>query len=120
MKNLSNFRISTVQKDAKFLLEFKERYQIKIRFPIKHHHVKELTLQYYDLVSTNNNARLKIHAKDANCSIMEVDFERVHDTKNGFFYYIEFNFEKLKCFRLSSHIKESCVNFEIQSIFPFS
>ena len=91
LKNLSNFRISTVQKDAKFLLEFKERYQIKIRFPIKHHHVKELTLQYYDLVSTNNNARLKIHAKDANCSIMEVDFERVHDTKNGFFHYIKFN-----------------------------
>ena len=37
-----------------------------------------------DLVSTNNKAQLKITTKDANCSEMEVDFQRIHDTKNGF------------------------------------
>ena len=66
-------------------VEFKERYDIKIRIPIKSQHVMDLLKQLNDLVGDNISMSYKIHAQGAICSIMEVNFDRVHDTKNGFF-----------------------------------
>ena len=44
---------------------------------------KLLSLHYHNLVSTDSNAELKITQKNENCSVMSVDFQRNHDTKNG-------------------------------------
>ena len=83
-------------------VEFKERYDIKIRIPIKSQHVMDLLLQLYDLVGNNNSMGYKIHDEDAICSIMEVNFDRVHDTKNGFLILlnliIKFDLKSLQSF----------------------
>ena len=77
------FRLSALERKTRFQLAFHEKYKIQIYFPIARHHLAGMTLQYYDLVSSNNNAKLRIATKNENCSILVVDFERTHDTKNG-------------------------------------
>ena len=78
-------------------LEFKERYQIIIWFPVtnsdygplhgKNPHTMALLSQLDHWVSDKNPARLNFDVIDADCSTMEVNFELVHDTKNGFLLY---------------------------------
>ena len=42
-----------------------------------------LSLRYYDLVSSESKAHLVIKDKSENCSSLEVDFQRIHDSING-------------------------------------
>lgn len=64
-------------------MAFRETVAIRVRFPISREHVAGLSLRYYDLVSSESKAHLVIKDKSENCSSLEVDFQRIHDSVNG-------------------------------------
>ena len=66
-----------------FELNFKETYKIEIHFPVARLGVTGLTMQYYNLASTNKSAKLRVQPVNENCSILIVEFLHEHDTKKG-------------------------------------